>query len=408
MLSHTDLRRFARGSLTARLAAVGVVLLCELFVGGLRGPGEPSRALADEPGKAQSDTGAAFPRDAKLNTVQRKYRDWTEKTFSEILNPFPWGDLPTQKKSAVEEKMLKQLASDDQGERIAAINALAALGSKKAVPELLKIAAERVEKDNRDRWMAVRALGIVGDPSAVPDLVQLTYHYNLNTRLWAQISLVRLTGENFGRDVAAWRQWWAKQGGTPPISEEKVVWATSPEAIEWSDPKKMDEMERQFIAGERRIKAGHDDSIEALTREAEAGDYWAAYRVWAAYQRGANGVAKNPEKAKEWLGKLVERNYLATFRPTGKFNPTTPGEFLEEFEKYGNLRSEPKGVGGASFFRTRAENGVLIGSFITAYPDKMRKAIADNPSLKLVSIEKLTPEMFTRHEASSQESLDAK
>lgn len=37
--------------------------------------------------------------------------------------------------------------------------------------------------------------------------------------------------------------------------------------------------------------------------------------------------------------------------------------------------------------------------------DKMREAIAANPSLELVSIEKLTPEMFLRHEASKQESL---
>jgi hypothetical protein len=399
--------RFDRVSLTARLTAVGMVLLCGLLVAGLRGPGEPTQALAGEPGKAQSDNRGELPRDAKLNTMQRNYRDWTGKTFSGVLDPAPWSNLNTQEKAGVEEKMLKQLASDDQSERITAINALAGLGSKKAVPELLKIAAERVEKDNRDRWMAVRALGILGDPSVVPELVHLTYHYNLNTRLWAQISLVRLTGENFGRDVAAWRQWWEKQGEKPPITEQKVAWATSPEAIQWSDPKKMDEIDRQLATGEPATKAGRNDFVAALTREAETGDYWAEYRLWAAYHKGAIGVPKNPEKAKQWLGKLVEGSYLAMFRPTNGFNPKTPGELLAEFGKHSNLRSEPKGVGGASFFRTRAENGVLIGSFITAYPDKMRKAIADSPSLKLVSIEKLTPEMFARHEASPQESLDA-
>ena len=78
------------------------------------------------------------------------------------------------------------------------------------------------------RWPAA-PWDIIGDLSVVPDLVQLTYHYDRETRLWAQISLVRLTGENFGRDVAAWRQWWEKQGGKPPIAAETVAWATSPE-----------------------------------------------------------------------------------------------------------------------------------------------------------------------------------
>jgi hypothetical protein len=35
----------------------------------------------------------------------------------------------------------------------------------------------------------------------------------------------------------------------------------------------------------------------------------------------------------------------------------------------------------------------------------MRQAIAANPSLELISIQKVTPEMFIRHEASPQESL---
>ena len=101
--------------------------------------------------------------------------------------------------------------------RMLAIYALTAMNSKKAVPGILQIAADRKEKDNADREVACRALGIIGDLSVVPDLVHLTYHYNRDTRFWAQISLVRLTGENFGRDVAAWRQWWAKQDGKPPI-----------------------------------------------------------------------------------------------------------------------------------------------------------------------------------------------
>ncbi len=164
---------------------------------------------------------------------------------------------------------------------------------------------------------------------------------------------------------------------------------------------------KSYVPTKEAKRASGNAFIETQTREAKAGNYWAKYRLWAAYQEGAIGVPKDPEQAKQWLGQLVEGAYLATFRPTNGFNPHTPGEFLAEFGKHSNLMSEPKSVGGASFFRTRAENGVLIGSFITAYPEKMRKAIGDNPSLKLISIEKLTPEMFVRYVASPQESLDA-
>ena len=184
-----------------------------------------------------------------LNAAQRNYRDWTEETFHGLLGSSRWENLTSQEKDAEEEQCLMRLSIDDYMLRVAAINTLAALKSKKAVSGLLKIAAERTEKDNRDRWMAIRALGIIGDPKVVPELVQLTYHYNQNTRFWAQISLVRLTGENFGRDVAAWREWWSKQGGKPPIAEQKVVWATSPEAIQWSSPEKIDEMDRQWASG---------------------------------------------------------------------------------------------------------------------------------------------------------------
>ena len=72
-----------------------------------------------------------------------------------------------------------------------------------------------------------------------------------------EISLLRLTGQNFGRDVAAWRQWWQKQGGKPPISGETVVWATSPRLLSElegaEDPNKQEEMDRQAM--ETIIKA---------------------------------------------------------------------------------------------------------------------------------------------------------
>jgi hypothetical protein len=168
-----------------------------------------------------------FPRDANLSEEQRQFRDWTEEYFAASLNQWQLQDLTASAKAAAEGDNLKRLSSNNGDTRISAISALAILGSKQAVPGLLHIAAERRQKDNRDRWMAIRALGFIGDPSVVPELVHLTYHYNKNVRLWAQISLVRLTGENFADDLPAWIRWWQLQGGTPPISDQRVDWKAS-------------------------------------------------------------------------------------------------------------------------------------------------------------------------------------
>jgi hypothetical protein len=147
--------------------------------------------------------------------------------------------------------------------------------------------------------------------------------------------------------------------------------------------------------------------LAAQLREAKAGNFWAKYRLWAAYHKGTDGVEKNPAEAQKWLAEVVQGVYLATFRPVKGFAPRTPGEFLAKFHEYSTLHSEKTGLGGTGFFRTKVKDGTLVGSFLTAYPDKMRQAIAANPSLKLISIQELTPEMFIAYEASPQESLNA-
>ena len=92
-------------------------------------------------------------------------------------------NLSPTEKAGWEDKWRKQLSSSSEKTREIAINCLTTAGCKKAIPEILKIAAERIEKDNADRCGAVRALGILGDRSLVPEIVPLTYHYNMNTRL---------------------------------------------------------------------------------------------------------------------------------------------------------------------------------------------------------------------------------
>ena len=103
---------------------------------------------------------------------------------------------------------------------------------------------------------------------------------------------------------------------------------------------------------------------------------------------------------------LTKDVYLVTFEPIGDFNPKTPQEFLKNFNENSYLRSEKEKIGGASFFRTKAIGNKLIGSFLTAYPEKMKEDIEKNPSLKLISIKKINPEIFIEYENSIQESLN--
>jgi beta-lactamase regulating signal transducer with metallopeptidase domain len=251
--------------------------LCELsqsylkgFQLGLTDPANQEEAGRRLLAKAR-ERDAEFPQDAKLNEAQRMFRDLSEVSDQGFLQAAQWQDLDPKQK-ADEERWLRQLSSDNESARTLAIYALMAMRSKKAVPGILQIAADRKEKDNADRESACRALGIIGDLSVVPDLVHLTYHYNQDTRFWAQISLVRLTGENFGRDVDAWRQWWEKQDGKPPISEERVAWATSPETLQCADPKDMEKADANILEMARKLSSADGKTGQTLPTQGQTKD----------------------------------------------------------------------------------------------------------------------------------------
>ena len=202
----------------------------------------------DKAGKSASDqpppTMDRLLNDELLTEPQKAYRDWTETRMARVVVSPEAEALEDAKRGERETEWIEQVKTSSGSGRILAINGLVHIGSSKATPALLKVAANRSEGDNRDRWVATRALGIIGDRTAIPDLVHLTYHYNQNTRFWAQISLVRLTCKNFGQDVDAWRKWWDQQGGKPEISEERIEWTSNPE---WADPAKQEEFDRDFL-----------------------------------------------------------------------------------------------------------------------------------------------------------------
>jgi hypothetical protein len=96
--------------------------------------------------------------------------------------------------------------------------------------------------------MAIRGIGMIGEESDVPELIHLVYHGNTNTRWWSQISLVRLTGQNFGSDWKAWGKWWNERKGQPPYKAEIVRW--------WSGQAEEDKLAESLAENDRKFFEG--------------------------------------------------------------------------------------------------------------------------------------------------------
>jgi hypothetical protein len=256
--------------------------------------------------------------DAVLDDAQKSYAAWTEETFASFLDQSEYCGISRSSQRHLERKWIERLGAGQSQKYYEAINQLAAIKSQAAVEPLLAIAGERKEKDNRDRWMAVRALGLIGEKSVVPELIHLVYHYNQNTRFWAQISLVRLTGVNYGTDWQQWGQWWNENEGKPAFVSERVAWTTR---SEWADEKQQQASDKAFVerasmsdGGSRRSRMG---SQQESTRPVET--------------------------------------YIVTFRPTAGFDPKTPRELLDAFNKNHPPRTR------THHFRTQAVDEQLIG-----------------------------------------------
>jgi hypothetical protein len=217
--------------------------------------------------------------DARLSDDQRLALGWTDRQFRSFFDARTFSDLSEKDRADLETRLLDTLKGPQNREYYQAINTLAALHPKAAVQPLLAIAADRAEKDCRDRWMAIRALGIIGDKSVVPELIHLTYHGNVNTRWWAQISLVRLTGQNFGGDWQAWGKWWNDQSAQPPFKPEIIRWWSGQaepeklaESLAASDRKFLQEIEAKASSQQSSAEAGKPEAAKApVAQDAFAG-----------------------------------------------------------------------------------------------------------------------------------------
>lgn len=175
-----------------------------------------------------------------LNGLQTLFFQWSEEAFARFVQRGNVENLSQATQKTLEGLWLPIVmkpARDWAGyswetfeyeevdyERFEAINGFAETKDKSAVKYLSTIATENIAKDNRERWMAVRTLGLIGDTSVVPRLIPLIYHYNTNTRLWAQISLVKLTDQNFSYDWQAWGTWWNASNPDNPFDFTRIDW----------------------------------------------------------------------------------------------------------------------------------------------------------------------------------------
>jgi hypothetical protein len=192
---------------------------------------------------ALSHAGRLLPwNDHLLREDQRLFRDWSNNTFGQ--NDLNMDNYDDAQLAENEHHWIKSLQQSSGSDSFDSINRLALIKSHDAFPYLLAIASDRTEGNNRNRWAATRALGLIGNKEAVPELIHLTYHYNQNTRLWAQISLVRLTGVNFGREIKSWKRWWDGQDVKTPFLNHMVQWTTNSEL---SDPSYQEKRDSIFI-----------------------------------------------------------------------------------------------------------------------------------------------------------------
>ena len=191
-----------------------------------------------------------------LNEDQRLVVQWTDDHFHNYFDARTFDGWSNQERSDLERRLIDtlkgpQINGSQKSEYFQAINTLAALHSTRALPELRKIAFYhpdkllRAEISNRGRWMAARALGMMGDKQSAPELVHLLYHNNANTRWWAQISLVRLTGQNFGKDWKAWGNWWNSHNEQPPFSTDIIRW--------WNGQAEPDQLMESLAESDRKF-----------------------------------------------------------------------------------------------------------------------------------------------------------
>ena len=151
--------------------------------------------------------------------------------------------------------------------------------------------------------------------------------------------------------------------------------------------------------------AGNKWDLQQQMDRAKAGDKWGAYWLWVAYYRGHQGIQPDPTMANKWLREFVQDVWMVRFEPVDDFAPTTPEEFLARILEHSSCRPGKTNIGAASFFRTTKQGDKLVGSILSNFPHELEASLAKVPGMKVISVDRITPEEFIKHEQSPQESL---
>ena len=245
-------------SLAVVAGVVGMAVLLVFMVAGALWFVQVRRSEPSRPAKVLTSSNDLW---AALNSDQRVVMQWIDHRFQEFDETRSFESWSSGKRAELEKHLIELLNAPRVGskgprsdEYYQVINTLAALHSSAGMPTLRSLAFEHADKilrseiSNRRRWMATRALGRVGDPAVVPDLIHLLYHNHAYVRWWAQISLVQLTGQNFGGDWQAWGRWWNRQHGVPAYHPEPVLW--------WKGQAQPDRLAENLAQGDRRFVEG--------------------------------------------------------------------------------------------------------------------------------------------------------
>jgi HEAT repeat protein len=105
------------------------------------------------------------------------------------------------------DQSIKDLRDESWQIRWNAAGALGDTGDPRAVEPL---AAALKDENSYVRATAATALGAINDPRVIDPLIGALKDESHGVRKNAALSLKKRTGQNFGQDYEAWRQWWQK------------------------------------------------------------------------------------------------------------------------------------------------------------------------------------------------------
>jgi HEAT repeat protein len=86
----------------------------------------------------------------------------------------------------------------------------AALGETKDPRAIEPLSAALKDENSYVRMTAARALGQIDDPRVIEPLIEALKDESHGVKKNAALSLKQRTGQDFGKDPAAWLQWWEK------------------------------------------------------------------------------------------------------------------------------------------------------------------------------------------------------